>query len=145
MAPKFYSKEWLEACVEKANNDTKYLKEAGKFTTSYTFIVADFPDGNDVKVLLKFNRGKVVQFEYDSKPAPASFRMENEPWDESISQFRAQGSYDTYKKLQTKELNPMQALMKKLYRTEGNMVKGMQLMPGSQAFTDLQASIECEY
>ena len=145
MAPRFYSKEWLEACIEKANSDEEYLKKADRFTASYLFIVTDCPDGNDVKVLLIFDKGKVIEYKYDVKPAPASFRMENEPWDESISLFRAQGSYDTYVKLQTKELNPLQALSQRLYKSEGNMVKAMSLMSGSQAFTDLQATVDCEY
>ena len=145
MAPRFYSKEWLDAVVEKTKSDKEYINKTKGFTAGYLFIVTDCPDGNDVKVLMKFDKGTVVQYEYEAKPAPASFRMENEPWDESISNFRAQGSYDTYKKLQTKEINPMQALTGKLYKTEGNMVKAMQLMSGSMAFTDLQASIDCEY
>ena len=145
MAPRFYSKEWLEACIEKANNDQEYLKKTKDFKASFLFIVADCPDGNDVRVLLKFNKGKIVHFEYDVEPVPASFRMENDPWDESISQFRSQGSYDTYKKLQTKEMNPLQALGSGLYKTEGNMFKGMQLMPYTEAWTNLEATIECEY
>ena len=109
------------------------------------FIVTDCPDGNDVKVLLNFDKGKVVEYEYEAKPAPASFRIENEPWDASISIVKAQGSYETFKKVQTKEMNPMEALTKKLYKSEGNMVKAMSLMAYSQAFTDLQAAVDCEY
>ncbi len=145
MAPRFYSKEWNDAVIEKTKTDKEYLKKTEKFTATYLFIVTDCPDGNDLKISLTFDKGKIVDHEYEAKPAPASFRMESEPWEPTISLVRAQGSYDTYKKLQTKELNPMQALMQKLYKSEGNMVKAMQLMSCSQAFTDLQASIDCEY
>lgn len=145
MAPRFYSKEWLDAVIEKVNSDQEYLKKAAKFSASYLYIITDCPDGNDVRVLLTFNKGKVVHYEYDAKPAPASFRMENEPWDESVSLVRAQGSYDTYKKLQTQELNAMQALSKKLYKTQGNMAKAMANLPYGQAFSDIQATVDCEY
>ena len=145
MAPRYYSKEWLEAVIDKANSDQEYLKKTAMFNAIYLFIVTDCPDGNDVKVLLKFEKGKIVEHKYEAKPAPASFRMENEAWDESISLFRSQGHYDTYKKLQLKELTPMQALSKQLYKTEGNMVKAMSLIKYSNAFNDLQATVECEY
>ena len=145
MAPRFYSKEWVDAVVEKTRNDEAYLKKTGKFTASYLFIVTDCPDGNDLRILFKFDKGTIVDYKFEEKLAPASFRMENEPWDPSESLVRAQGSYDTYKKIQTKELNPMQALGAGLYKSEGNMVKAMAFMSYSQNFTDLQASIDCEY
>ena len=145
MAPKFYSKEWVDACIEKTNTDKDYLQKTEKFTASYSFIVSDCPDGNDIRVLLSFNKGKVVDHEYEVKPVPASFRMENEPWDESISIMRAQATYDTYAKINKKELTALGAVTAGLYESEGNMVKAMQLMSGSQAFTDLQATIDCEY
>ena len=146
MAPRFWSKEWVDECVEKTKSDKEYVeKTKGKFTASYLILVTDCPDGNDVRVLLKFNKGKVVQYEYEAKPAPASFRMENDTWDEMVSQFRAQASYATYKKLQEKEITPMQALTQNLYKSDGNMVKAMSLMKYSQAFNELQSRTDCVY
>ena len=145
MAPKFYSKEWVDACIEKTNTDKEYQKKTEKLNASYSFIVADCPDGNDVYVLLRFEQGKVVEHEFEVKPAPASFRMENEPWDESISLMRAQASYDTYVKINKKEMTAMGAVTSGLYKSEGNMVKAMALIPYTQAFAELQATIDCEY
>jgi hypothetical protein len=145
MAPKFFSKEWLDTVIEKANTDKKYLDKTKKFKASYLFIVTDCPDGSDVKILLKFDKGKVVDHEYEAQPAPATFRMENEPWDPSESLVRAQGSYDTYKKLQLKELNSIEAMKANLYQSEGNIIKVMALLPFSNAYMDLQATVDCEY
>jgi len=145
MAPKFYSKEWIDTCIDKTKTDQEYMKKTAKLNASYSFIVADCPDGNDVYVLLRFEKGKVVEHEYEIKPAPASFRMENEPWDESISLMRAQASYDTYVRINKKEMTAMAAVTGGLYKSEGNMVKAMQLIPYTQAFAELQASIDCEY
>ena len=145
MAPKFFSKEWLNAVIEKANTDPEYLKKTEKFKASYLFIVTDCPDGNDVKILLKFDKGKVVEHEYEAQSAPAGFRMENEPWDPSESLVRAQGSYDTYKKLQLKELTSIEAMRAELYQSEGNIIKVMSLLPYSNAYMDLQATVDCEY
>lgn len=143
MAPRFYSKEWIDAVKEKTNNDKEYLKKATKLTASFLYVVTDCPDGNDLKILFKFDKGKIT--EYEVKPAPAGFRIENEAWDPSKSIVRAQGSYDTYKKLQTKEMNPMQALSSGQYTTDGNMAKALTLMPYLQSYTDLQATVACEY
>ena len=145
MAPRFYSKEWLDALIEKVNNDEEYLKKAAKLTASYLYIVTDCPDGNDIKILFKFDKGKIVEHEYEAKPAPAGFRIDSEAWDPSKSLVRAQGSYDTYKKIQTKEMNPIQALSSGLYKTDGNMAKALTLMPYIQSYTDLQATVACEY
>jgi hypothetical protein len=145
MAPKFYSKEWVDACIEKTNTDKEYQKKTEKLNASYSFIVADCPDGNDIYVLIRFAKGKVVEHEYEVKPVPASFRMENEPWDESISLMRAQASYDTYVKINKKELTAMGAVTAGLYKSEGNMVKAMSLIPYTQAFAELQATVDCEY
>ena len=145
MAPRFYSKEWWDTIIERTNNDKEYLKKTQKYNVSYIFIVTDCPDGNDLKVYLKLEKGKIVKFNYEAKPAPASFRMENESWNESISQYRVQGSYDTFKKLQLKEMNAMQAMISRLYNVEGNIAKQMLIMDESQAFNDLQASIDCTY
>ena len=145
MAPKFFSKEWLDAVIDKANSDEEYLKKTKKFKATYLSIVTDCPDGNDVKVLIKFDKGKVVQFEYEAQPAPASFRIENEPWDPSESLVRAQGSYDTLKKLQLKELTSMEAMMAKLYKSDGDITKAVTFLPYSNAYMDLQATVECEY
>src|SRR4030042_5588914 len=145
MAPRFYSKEWLEAVIKKANSDKAYLEKAKKLTGSFLSVITDCPDGNDVKVWIKFDKGKVVQYEYEAKPAPASFRIEKEPWDKSISIVKAQGNYDTFKKVQTKEMNPMQAMGSGLYKSEGDMVKLLWLMPSNKAYTDLQATVDCDY
>ena len=145
MAPRFYSKEWLEAVIEKTNSDKQYLDKAKKLTGAFLSVITECPDGNDVKVWIKFDKGKVVDYEYKAEPAPASFRIENEPWDEAISLVKAQGTYDTFKKIQMKEMNPMQAMGSGLYKSDGNMVQLIKLMPYNKAYTDLQTTVDCEY
>lgn len=145
MAPKFFSKEWLDIVIEKANNDNKYLEKTKKFKATYMSIVTDCPDGNDVKVLIKFDKGKIVKFEYEPQPIPASFRIENEPWDPSECLIRAQGSYDTLKRLQLKELNSLDAMKANLYKSDGDVLKAVAFLPYSNAYMDLQSTVECEY
>ena len=139
------SQIFLEAVIEKANSDKAYLDKAKKLTGSFYSVITDCPDGNDVKVWIKFDQGKVIDYQYEAKPVPASFRIEKEPWDASISLVKAQGTYDTFKKIQTKEMNPMQALGSGLYKSDGDMVQLIKLMPYNKAYTDLQATVDCEY
>ena len=145
MAPRFYSKEWLDACIEKANNDKAYRSKTEKHDASYLFIVTDCPDGNDIRVLMNFDKGKASLKEYDVEPTPAGFRMENVPWNESISLLRAQGDYDTFRKLNMKVMNPMQAMTSGSYKTEGDMMKAIMLIHHVTAYNDIQSTVECEY
>ena len=109
------------------------------------FIVTDCPDGNDVRVLWDYNGGKIGRYEYDTKPAPADFRMDTQPWDESVSLFRVQGAYETYVKIQKREMSLMAAMAAKIYKWEGDMIKARAVMPYMVAAADLQATIECDY
>ena len=142
---RFYSKEWVEAVVKKVNSDKEYLEKAKKLTGSFMSIITDCPDGNDVKFWIKFNKGKAVDYEYEAKPAPASFRIENEPWDKSKSLVKAQADYETFRRLQKGEINPAEAMGSGQYKVDGDMVKLIALMPYQKAYTELHATIECEY
>ena len=145
MAPRFWSKEWVEAGVQKANSDEAYLKKTAKYTNKTWVVMTDCPDGNDVSVKFTFNKGKIVNYDYETKPAPADFRIGNSPWDESMSLFRAQASYETWGKIQRKELNPLAAQNANLYVFEGQMIKMLAVMGYIMAFSDIQASVPCEY
>ncbi|MFC2009385.1 hypothetical protein ACFLT3_00465 [Chloroflexota bacterium] len=144
MAPRFYSKEWCEAVKQKANSAEDYLKKQVKMTAKMVFIVTDCPDGNDVKLMWIHDKGH-VDYIWEAKPAPADFRRETEPWDESIGLSRTQGAYLTYQKIQKREMSLMQSMASKLYVTDGDMIKAMQFMPNMVAFADLQGAVECEY
>lgn len=145
MAPRFYSKEWVEAVKQAANSNEEYLKKTKGFTAKYLFIVTDCPDGNDVSVLWDMQEGKVAGAEYRAKPAPSDMRIGVEHWDESISLAKNQGSYDTFAKIQRKELTMLGALGAKLFKVEGDLVKGMAMMAYNVAFGDVQAALPCEY
>jgi len=145
MAHRFYSKEWLDEVLEKVNNNKEYLEKTKKFNFTALTIITDCPDGNDLSVLMKYDKGKVVRFEYDAKPAPASFRIENEPWDPKVSLVKSQMSYDAQKKLNLKELTLMDAMKDSLYKTEGDFVKVVALLPYIDAYMQLQESVECEF
>lgn len=145
MAPKFWSKEWVEETVQKANSSEEYLKKASKFNCITWVIITDYPDGNDVSIKFTYENGKVANYVYETAPAPSNFRIGNSPWDESISLFRTQAAYDTWAKIQRREVSVMASMNAGLYVTEGDMMKVLQVLGYITAFADVQATVPCEY
>lgn len=145
MAPRFYSKEWCEAFQKKVNSDKQYLEKMKGFTVKYLFVVTDCPDGKDVKVLWDYQDGKLAKFEYSEKQAPSDFRIGQEPWNDSISLMKNQASYETFKKIQKKELSGLAALGNKLWKMQGDLVKAMKYTANNAVIQEMQASVPCEY
>ena len=42
MAPKFWSKEWVDECVQKANNDEDYLWKAARYNAKTWVVITDY-------------------------------------------------------------------------------------------------------
>ena len=140
---RFYSKEYMEEFKRKTNTDEAYLKKTKGFNAKMLWIVYDDPDGNDIRLLIEYKEGKIVHYDFKKKKAPSDFRTE--PWDESISITRIHGSYNTYAKMNKKELSAMGALGAKLYRADGDMVKIMVHLGHMTAAGDLMATVPCTY
>lgn len=145
MAPRYYSKEWVEQCVQKANSDEAYLKKAAKFNVKTWTVITDDPDGNDVSVKWTYENGKVANYVYETAPAPSEFRIGNPNWDESVSLFRTQASYETWGKIQRREVSVMASMNARMYVTEGDMMKVLQVLSYITAFADVMSTVPCEY
>jgi len=145
MAPRYQSKEWVDETVKKANSDPKYLEKNAKFTVKTWIVVTDCPDGNDVSIKFTYDKGRVAKYEYETAPGPSNFRIGKSHWDESIAIFRTQAPYETWAKIQKKQLTVMAAMNAKLYQIEGDMLKSIAYLANITAFADIQASVPCEY
>ncbi len=145
MAPRFFSKEWCEAVAKKANADEEYLSKTKKFTVKYLFVVTDTPDDTDVKVIWEYNEGKITLGLYEEKKKPSGFRIGEEPWNESISLMKNQASYDTLKKIRDKQMTGLAAIGTKLWKIEGDLVKGMKYQPYNALVAEVQAQTPCKY
>ena len=144
MAPRFFSKEWCEAVVKKANSDEEYLSKAKGFTVKYLFIVTDAPDDTDIKVFWDYTAGKVT-FTHEEKKKPSGWRIGEEHWDNSISLMKNQASYETLKKVRDGEMTGLAAIGTRLWKIEGDLVKGMKYQPYNALIADVQAQTPCEY
>lgn len=145
MAPRFFSKEWCEEVVRKANADEEYLHKTKGFTVKYMFVVTDTPDDTDVKVIWDYSDGKVTLALYEEKKKPSGFRIGEEHWDESITLMKNQASYDTLRKVRDGTMTGLAAIGTKLWKIEGDLVKGMRYQPYNALIAEVQAQTPCEY
>jgi hypothetical protein len=139
---RFFSKEWVEQFQEACNSNADYLEKAKGLTAKVLFVVTDCPDDTDVRVFLEFENGKMTKAEHAAAPSPSPFRPEKK---ESDMLYKSMANYDTWSKLNRKEIHPMQAMAMKLYAIEGSMVK---MMPQQANFNHLNVvmiGIPCEY
>jgi len=140
---KFQSQEWMDAVKEKANSDKKYLKKTKDITLVMENRVLDAPGNVDRILTWKFERGKIVSATVLEKPAPSDLR--DIPFDGTKVFMRTTGPYEAYAKLNRKEFTPMEAIARGVYKFEGDIMKIQAKTPGLTRFTDICATIPCEY
>ena len=138
----FYSQEWLDAVKAKSETDATYIRKSKGLTGKVLNILTDYPGGVDIAVDWDIADGKIVSVTRQEKPAPSDFR-DIGPDPEYLS--RAVGSYQTWSKMDRREITPMQAMATKIYKTYSDMTKIMPKMGQFTALTELQGSIDCDY
>ena len=141
---KFQSQEWVDTIKETANKEKKkYLKKTKDLSLVLQNLVVDAPGNIDRLISYTFERGKIVSATVDEKPAPSDMR--DIPFDGTVVFMRTTGGYDSYGKLNKGEITPMEAIAQGLYKFEGDLMKIQAKTPSLTIFTDLCASIPCEY
>lgn len=140
---RFYSEEWVQAVKDKANSDLKYQAKTKALNVTCEEIIEDYPGGLDVWVRWRFEGGKIVEALREEKTAPSEWRGLPAPGKDVLT--RSYGGYQTWARLNKGEISAMEALVKRVYRIQGNMIKIMAKMGPLSAFTDLRGSIPCEY
>ena len=115
---KFPSEEWLNALVEKLNNDEQYAQIAHKWEGDMTFVIEP---GGALKEGMKFyldlwhgkcRDGYVIEAGQDVK-----------------SVFTLKGPYLNFVRILKGELDPMQALLTRKVGVQGNMAVLMRSVP----------------
>ncbi len=143
MAPKHYSREWMENVQKKTQTDQEYQKKAKDLTYRSQYVVTDCPGGVDKLVDWTLEKGVLLKWTMEEKPAPSEFRTM--PFDGKEYFMRVSGSYKTFGRMNRKEITPLQCIMQKIYKIEGPMPKIMALMGPINALNDLIASVPVEY
>ena len=140
---KFYSPEFWEAVKEKANVDEKYLRKARGLTLSYQLLVLDCPGNVDRLVTVTMEKGKVVSCPVEEAPAPSPWRTQ--PVDGTKYLFRNVASYETFAKLNRKEITPMGGISTGAFKIEGELTRVLGKMAEFLGFIELISTVPCEY
>jgi putative sterol carrier protein len=112
MAYVFPSGEWAAQLQTKVNNDEAYAQSAKTWEGDFYFIVEAGPGIKDpIKLYVDLWHGKC-------RDAYLVAGSENKQPEFTIS-----GTLDTYRKVFDKKLDPIQALMTRRLKVQGNMMK----------------------
>ena len=130
----FPSDAWIKAMMEDLNNSTTYLESAKNWEGDFFFVVE--PGGTldqPVTLYMDLHHGKCRDaFALDAgqelKPA-----------------FRLSGPVATWKKVMTKNLDPMQAMMTGQLKLQGNMAVIMRNVRAAKELVESCTRIPTEY
>ena len=134
MAYIFPSEEWVAQLRAKINSSAAYASSAKTWEGDFHFIVE--PTGTmkePVKLYLDLWHGQcrdayLVKAEDDKKP-----------------EFIIAGSLETYRRIFDKKLDPIQALMSRKLKLQGNMGKVMRAVKATLDLVNCAASVETTY
>jgi len=139
----YYSKAWLEACMENMNNSEKHLKKAKKLNGNFCFRVWDGPDGKDRLATWELEKGKCLKITFETKPSPWQ-ELKDTPYDDTyVTRFSC--PFGMMAKLNKGEMSPLKALASPAYQVEGKKTLLFKMMQGLNSWNEHNAQIECNY
>jgi putative sterol carrier protein len=134
MSIPFPSDAWIKAMMEDLNVSSTYFDSARNWEGDFTFIIE--PGGSlaqPVTLYVDLYHGKcrsAYQVAEGSEPAPA---------------FRLSGPVATWKKVMTKKLDPMQAMMTGQLKLSGNMSTIMRNVRAAKELVESCTRIDTEF
>jgi hypothetical protein len=138
----YATQEFYDAVKEKANSDERYLKKAKGLTIRFQNLLMDCPGDVDKLIDWGLSEGKVESVKLQESPAPSAWRTAPLRPDYFL---RTIASYETYVKLNKKEISPEEGQASGAFRIMGNLSKIMAKIATFTTFTDLIATIPAEY
>lgn len=142
---KFYSQEWCDQVGEAMNKNEYYLEHTKKYLTfKWINILTDCPGGVDKLVEVELKEGRCLGYKVHEKPSPAEFREGVVP---NRDQYFAviTGTYKSYVMINRKDMAPMQAVTRKIYKIDAPMGKFMAIFARLVMWNDVILSVPCEY
>lgn len=121
--PLYWSAPQTAEYVEALNRDEAFQKAARKFDETVVFRCFDTPEGTDVEVRYRIQRGEVSETRREERaPAPA---LRDAPFHTSNAFARTSAPYAIWTKLDKGELNVVQAIASPDYQIEGSKLRIM--------------------
>lgn len=125
--PQFWTPEFIEAFVERMNEDEAFQKAARGFSETIVFRCLDHPSGQDVEAAYAFEGGEVASVELWMEDAPSD-ALREAPFDKDAALARATAPYAVWVRLDKGEMTPLGALTSPDYVIEGPKLKIMSNM-----------------
>lgn len=129
----FATEEWLNAYMEKLNDNADYEDAAKTWEGDFVFVVK--PAGN---------LDHELRFYIDLWHGKARSGKTLEPGEEKEAEFEFSGPYTNYVKLIEKKLDPIQGLMQGKFSLKGNMGKVMRAVKAAQELVNTILMIDTE-
>ncbi len=134
MSIPFPSDAWIKAMMEDLNASTAYLEAAKNWEGDFYFVVE--PGGSlaqTVTLYMDLFHGKCREAFAVTDPVA------------KIPAFRLSGPVATWKKVMTKKLDPMQAMMTGQLKLQGNMAVVMRNVRAAKELVESCTRIETEF
>lgn len=143
MTIRYYTREWVEALVEKMATSRDFAREAEKLSGIFVFRVYDCPGGLDKTTQWEFDSGKCIKWSYEEQPAPWTELRASAFHPNWVS--RISCPYEMLAKVNKGEMTPMRALTSSSYQIEGKKVLILKMMKAVGAWNELAASVPVVY
>jgi len=121
--PRYWTPEFTEVLVEALNADPAFQKAARKFDDTLIMQCFDTPDGKDMRIVYRIERGRVTT-DVTVEDAP-SRTIRDAPFDAKRCMARCTAPYSIWTRLDRGEMNVLQALASPDYSIEGPKLKIM--------------------
>lgn len=132
--PTFATDEWLQALQDELNASEAYARAATNWEGDFYFIIE--PDGSleePVYLYMDLWHGKCRRARVVDDPA------EEDPV------FRMQATPQVWKKVVTKELDPIQGLMTRQLQLQGDMMQIMRSVKAAQELVECVTRVPAEF
>jgi putative sterol carrier protein len=130
----FPSDAWIKAMMEDLNNSDSYLQAAKNWEGDFYFIIDPGGDLNETVVL--------YMDLWHGKCRSACLAPENDGFN---PEFRLSAPVETWKKVMTKKLDPMQAMMTGQLKLTGNMSMVMKNVRAAKELVESCTRIPTEF
>lgn len=129
MSVKFPSQEWADAMKAKLNSSDSYAEAAKKWEGDISFVI----DGTSDIIYMDLWHGECREATYTTDAGDKS------------PAFKISGKYDSWVKVLKGELDPVQGMMTRQLKLEGNMMKIMQNIKAAQEMVQCATQVDTEF
>jgi len=130
----FASEEWLKSLMVKINESEAYRSAAKTWEGDFYFVVE--PEGSDTKPVIMY-----VDLWHGS--CRDAYVVEDEG--AMDPEFRINASMGAWETVVTKRLDPIQALMTRKLKLQGNMMKIMRAVKAAQELVECCTQVDTEF